>query len=446
MRPRQKHWLTAGLVVILTALCLWIDIPQHPQIKLGAFTRDLNIKLGLDLRGGSHLVYRANVSGIGDQDVLDSLAGVRDVIERRVNAFGIAEPNVQTNRVGDEYRVIVELAGVHNPQEAIKQIGETPQLDFRREVDKDEALQQFNIDNPDAITGPIFERTQLTGKNLQRATVSFDPVGGSPEVNLEFDGEGSELFAELTKNSIQKRIAIYLDGVPISAPVVQSEITNGRAVISGGFSVEEAKQLAQRLNAGALPIPIELIGQQTIGPTLGRQSVEQSIVAGITGLAAVIVWMIVFYRLPGVVAGIALILYAIFFLAIIKLIPITLTLAGVAGFILSIGMAVDANVLIFERFRENLRSGKSLRYALDEGFTEAWSSIWATNITSLLSAIILYSFGTSIIRGFALTLGIGTFLSMFTAITITRTLLNLFMTSRVFRSPFLLSVKSTGKP
>lgn len=445
MRQKQKQWLTAGLVGILTGVCIWIDIPQHPQIKLGEFTRDLNAKLGLDLRGGSHLIYRATVAGIGEADIADSMAGVRDVIERRVNAFGVAEPNVQTNRVGDEYRVIVELAGVHDPQEAIKQIGETPQLDFRREVDKTEALQQFNIDNPDAITGPIFERTQLTGKNLHRATVSFDPVGGSPEVNLEFDGEGSKLFAELTKSSLQKRIAIYLDGVPISAPVVQSEITNGRAVISGGFTVDEAKQLAQRLNAGALPIPIELIGQQTIGPTLGRQSVAASIIAGITGLCAVIIWMIVFYRLPGVVAGIALVLYAIFFLAIVKLVPITLTLAGVAGFILSIGMAVDANVLIFERFRENLRAGKSLRYSLDEGFTEAWGSIWATNITSLLSAIILYSFGTSIIRGFALTLGIGTFLSMFTAITITRTLLNLFLGPPALHKPFFLSVKATGK-
>lgn len=444
MRQKHKKWLSAGVVILLTALCIWIDIPQHPSIKIGQFTRDLNVKYGLDLKGGSHLVYRADVKSIGNQDITEALAGVRDVVERRVNAFGVSEPNVQTNRVGEEYRVIVELAGVHDPKEAIKLIGETPQLDFRREIEKEAALKQFNIDNPDTITGPIFERTQLTGKNLQHATVSFDQVGGSPEVNLEFDSEGSKLFADLTRESIQKRIAIYLDGVPISAPIVQTEITNGRAVISGGFSVEEAKQLAQRLNAGALPVPIELIGQQSIGPTLGRLSIQQSIVAGLTGLLAVVIWMIVFYRLPGVVAGIALVLYALFFLAITKLIPVTLTLAGIAGFILSIGMAVDANVLIFERFRENMRAGKNLRYALDEGFTEAWRSIWASNITSLLSAIILYSFGTSIIRGFALTLGVGTILSMFTAITITRTLLNVFLTRKVAQHPFLLGVKTTS--
>lgn len=442
MRQNKKKWIQIGLIAVLAAFCLWIDLPFHPSIRLGEFTRDLNIKLGLDLRGGSHLVYRANVSEIGDQGVNEALAGVRDVIERRVNAFGISEPNVQTNRVGDEYRVIVELAGVHDTKQAITLIGETPQLDFRREVAKDEALQQFNIDNPDAITGPIFERTELTGKHLQRASVSFDPVGGSPEVNLEFDSEGSDLFAKLTRESVQKRIAIYLDGVPISAPVVQTEITNGRAVISGGFSVNEAKELAGRLNAGALPVPIELIGQQIIGPTLGRQSIEQSVVAGVMGLAAVVLWMIIFYRLPGVVAGLALVMYAIFFLAIIKLIPVTLTLAGIAGFILTIGMAVDANVLIFERFKENIRAGKTIRYALDEGFAEAWRSIWASNVTSLLSAIILYSFGTSIIRGFALTLGIGTLLSMFTAITVTRSFLNVLLTWRPAARPFLLGVKN----
>lgn len=442
MRLFRKSYLTALGLVILTGLAVWINLPQHPALKIGSVERDLNVKLGLDLQGGSHLVYRANVSGIGETEVTDALSGVRDVIERRINAFGVSEPIVQTNRVGDEYRVIVELAGVHDPNAAIKLIGETPQLDFRREVDATEAAQQFNIDNPDAITGPIFERTELTGKNLQRATVSFDQLGGSPQVNLEFDSEGAEQFAQLTRENLLKRIAIYLDGVPISAPVVQSEITNGRAVISGGFTIEEARQLAQRLNAGALPVPIELIGQQTIGPSLGLLSVKQSIVAGVMGLLAVILWMLIFYRLPGLVAAIALVLYAILFLAIIRLVPITLTLAGVAGFIISIGMAVDANVLIFERFRENLRLGKSMQYALTNGFEEAWGSIWASNITGLLSALILYFFGTSIIRGFAVTLAIGTVLSMFTAITITRTLLNIFLASPRTHRAALLSVRT----
>lgn len=441
-KETKRLWLTVLGVGVLAGLALWIDVPQHPTISLGAFSRDLNVKLGLDLQGGSHLVYRADVSGISEDDIPDSVAGVRDVIERRVNAFGVSEPIVQTNRVGDEHRVIVELAGVHDPGMAIKLIGETPQLDFRREVVSEEVLQQFNVDDPSSIEGPVFERTDLTGKQLKRASVSFDQVLGQPQVNLEFDGEGSDLFAELTRENLGKRIAIYLDGVPISAPVVQTEITNGQAVISGGFDLEEAKQLSQRLNAGALPVPIELIGQQTVGPSLGRLSIEHSITAGVVGLVLVIVWMILFYRLPGVVAGVALVLYAIFFLALVKLVPITLTLAGVAGFILTVGMAVDANVLIFERFRENLRGGRSVRYALENGFKEAWSSIRASNVSSLLTALVLYSFGTSIIRGFALTFALGIMLSMFTAVTVTRTLLSLILAGKKAQRSWLLAVRS----
>ncbi|MFH1353793.1 MAG: protein translocase subunit SecD [bacterium] len=437
-KETKRLWLTTLCIVVLAALALWIDVPQHPGISVGAFKRDLQVKLGLDLQGGSHLVYRADVAGISEDDIPDSLAGVRDVIEQRVNAFGVSEPVVQTNRVGNEHRVIVELAGVHDPKLAIKLIGETPQLDFRREVVKEEALQQFNVDDPNSIEGPVFEHTDLTGKHLKRATVSFDQVLGQPQVNLEFDGEGSDLFAALTRDNLGKRIAIYLDGVPISAPVVQAEITNGQAVISGGFSLEEAKQLTQRLNAGALPVPIELIGQQTIGPSLGRLSIEQSITAGVAGLIAVMIWMILFYRLPGVVAGVALVLYAIFFLALIKLVPITLTLAGVAGFILTVGMAVDANVLIFERLRENLREGRSVTYSLENGFKEAWGSIRASNVSSLLTALVLYAFGTSIIRGFALTFALGIMLSMFTAVMVTRILLSLVLMPERLQKRFLL--------
>lgn len=439
---KQRTTITLLSILVLSALAIWIDVPQHPAIQLGQFTRDLNIKLGLDLQGGSHLVYRASLAGISDTDAADALAGVRDVIERRVNAFGVSEPIVQTNRVNDEYRVIIELAGVLDPEEAIARIGETPQLDFRREVLTDEAVQQFNIDNPNTVTGPIFERTDLTGKHLKRVTVSFSQVGSMPQVNLEFNNEGKDLFAELTRENLGKRIAIYLDGVPISAPVVQSEITNGQAVISGGFTIDEARQLAQRLNAGALPIPIELIGQQTIGPTLGARSIEKSIIAGIMGLVAVITWMIVYYRLPGLISSVSLLLYVIFFVAIVKLLPVTLTLAGIAGLILSIGMAVDANVLIFERFRENIRSGKSVAYALENGFAEAWDSIKASNVSSLITALILYGFGSSIIRGFAVTFSIGIILSMLTAINITRTLLLLTLKPVATHRPWLLAARN----
>lgn len=441
MREKKKLWLTLLSIVILAGLSVWLNSPQHPSIKIGQLERDLNIKLGLDLQGGSHLIYRADLTGISSDDALDALAGVRDVIERRVNTFGISEPIIRTNKAGDEHRVIIELAGVHDPNAAIELIGATPQLDFRREVGTDEALEQFNIDDPESITGPIFERTALTGKNLKRSSVSFDQVGNQPQVNLEFDGEGTDIFADITKNNLGKRLAIYLDGVPISAPVVQSEITNGQAVISGGFSLEEAKQLSQRLNAGALPVPIELIGQQTIGPSLGSLSVEHSIRAGLFGLIAVAIWMIIYYRLPGVIATIALMVYALLFLSLARLIPITLTLAGVAGFILTVGMAVDANVLIFERFKENLRMGRTVPYALRNGFKEAWDSIKASNISSLLTAFILYAFGTSIVRGFAITFGLGIILSMFTAVFVTRTLLMLVLSSKTMQKSFLLAVK-----
>lgn len=431
-----------GAIILLLAVALWIDSPWHPRLKIGQLERDLTVKLGLDLQGGAYLIYRADLEGISANDAKEAIAGVRDVIERRINAFGIAEPEIRTNQVGNEYRVTVELAGVNDPNTAIQMIGATPQLDFRREVGTDEALEQFNVDDPATLTGPVFERTELTGKNLKRSSVSFDSVAGQPQVNLEFDTEGTESFAKLTKENMGKRIAIYLDQVPISAPVVQAEITNGQAVISGGFSLNEAKELSRRLNAGALPVPIELIGQQTIGPSLGQESAQRSIKAGVIGLCLIGVWMIGYYRLPGLVATMALLIYAALFLALIKLVPITMTLAGVAGFIITVGMAVDANVLIFERFKENLKAGRTVPYALEDGFKEAWDSIKASNLSSLLTAVILYAMGTSIVRGFALTYGIGIILSMFTAITVTRVFLTWLTSYRVTHRRLFLAVKN----
>lgn len=439
LRDTKKRLWQLGIVLVLLGLAVWIDIPKHPSIKLGNFQRELNLKLGLDLQGGSHLVYRATIDPKAIDNPSDALAGVRDVIERRVNVFGVSEPVIQTNRTGNEYRVIVELAGVFDTKEAIRIIGETPQLDFRKEIDAGAAKKTLNVDSPDKnIVGPVFERTDLTGKDLKRAVVEFDQVTNAPEVSLEFNGEGTDLFAKLTKENLGKRIAIYLDNVPISAPVVNSEITNGRAVISGGFTLPEARQLAQRLNAGALPVPIELIGQQTVGPTLGKLSLRQSFIAGLVGLIAVMVWMTFHYRLPGFIAAIALLMYTVFFLALVKLIPITLTLAGIAGLIMSIGMAVDANVLIFERFRENLRNGRSVNYSLAEGFKEAWSAIVASNVSSLISGFVLYGFGTSIVRGFALTFSMGVLLSMITAITISRRMLHMALSLPVTHKQWLL--------
>ncbi len=421
-RSTKRRLIWGFVLLIVVCLSAWVASPWHPSITVGSFHRDLTYKLGLDLKGGTRLIYRAKLDAINGEDPAEALAGVRDVIERRVNSFGVSEPLIQTNKSGDEYRVIVELAGVQDPEEAKKLIGQTPLLDFRKEATNN------SEQSTDSVILPLFEQTGLSGKNLKRASVEFDQVTGTPQINLMFDNEGSDLFAKITKENIGKRIAIYLDGVPISAPVVQSEITNGQAVISGGFTLEEAKQLVRNLNSGALPVPIELIGQTVIGPSLGQTAISKSLVAGAVGLAAVMVWMIFYYRLPGIVASIALIIYAILFLAIIKLMPITLTLAGIAGLIMSIGMAVDANVLIFERFRENLKLGKTVPFAFKEGFTSAWSSINASNVSSLITGVVLYGFGTSIVRGFALTFAMGTIISMFTAITVSRGLLALVFT------------------
>ncbi len=423
-RSTRRQLLWGAVLLIVVGLAAWVDSPKHPSLSIGSFHRDFNIKLGLDLQGGTRLVYRAKLDKTTGQDPAEALAGVRDVIERRVNSFGVSEPLIQTNRVGEEYRVIVELAGVQDPEEAKKLIGQTPLLDFRKEGKAPEA----STDNVDQLIGSTFEPTGLSGKNLKKAAVEFDQVTGTPTISLEFDREGTDLFAKITKENIGKRIAIYLDGVPISAPVVQSEITNGRAVITGGFALDEAKQLVRNLNSGALPVPIELIGQSIIGPSLGKTAIEKSLFAGSVGLLAVIIWMILYYRLPGVVASIALIIYTILFLAIMKMVPVTLTLAGIAGFIMSIGMAVDANVLIFERFRENIRAGKTIPFAFKEGFTAAWSSINASNVSSLLTGFVLYGFGTSIVRGFALTFVLGTIISMFSAITVSRGILALVFT------------------
>lgn len=423
-RSTRKKLIWGFVLLIVVGLAAWIDSPKHPSLTIGSFHRDFKIKLGLDLKGGTRLIYRALLDKNSTQDPTDALAGVRDVIERRVNSFGVSEPLIQTNKAGDEYRVIVELAGVQDPEEAKKLIGQTPRLDFRVQNPAVNFDNQLNVLTNDP-NKPLFLPPLLTGKNLKRATVDFDPVTGSPQINLEFDSEGSDIFAKMTKENIGKRIAIYLDETPIQIPVVNSEITNGKAIITGGYTVEEAKQIVRNLNSGALPVPIELIGQSIIDPSLGKTAIEKSLFAGTVGLLAVIAWMILYYRLPGVVASLALIIYTILFLAIMKLVPVTLTLAGIAGFIMSIGMAVDANILIFERFRENIKAGKTIPFAFKEGFTEAWSSINASNVSSILTGIVLYGFGTSIVRGFALTFVLGTIISMFSAITVSRGILSL---------------------
>jgi len=408
---------------------------------------DIPFRLGLDLQGGTHLLYEADLSGIEKKDYSSAMQGLRDIIERRVNMFGVAEPIVQTQESSGQYRLVVELAGVKDPAEAIKMIGQTPFLEFKEQkteqetqviLNKQEELNGLTYEEMQQIENwqlafedPYFNSTSLTGQYLEKAEIGFDQQTGVPLIFLQFDDEGSDLFEELTRNNVGKILAIYIDGVPISTPVVNEPISGGRAQISGSFTIDEAKELARNLNAGALPVPIQLISQQTVGPTLGAISLQKSLKAGLIGFLAVIIFLIIFYRVPGLLASLALGIYIALILSLFKLIPVTLTLAGIGGFILSIGMAVDANILIFSRMREELKQDRSFAVALEEGFRRSWPSIRDGNITTLIVALILFFLGTSFIKGFALTLSIGILVSMFSAIFITRNLLRIFVNTRL---------------
>ncbi|MFA5188978.1 MAG: protein translocase subunit SecD [Patescibacteria group bacterium] len=646
---RTKIKIYLLIIVVIAVLGGLLDYPKAFDVSVDAINSKLGIKiphfynlpfrLGLDLQGGTQLIYQADVSKVPGSDQSDAVEGVRDVIEKRVNAFGVAEPLIQTTKEGSNYRVIVELAGIKDVSQAIKMIGETPLLEFKeqvtgtptltaeqktqldkfnkdaktkaetildqaqsapanfsqiaqdksedlatkanggdlgylkdggahseflkpikeigtgdiypavfengegynilkrgdtkpdtevrashllicykgaekcdKETSKDDARKKIeelkakatpenftqlvkeNSTEPGADTsggdlgffskgqmvkafedavfamkvGQIsevvetqfgfhliyktdervvttyqvsrilikkqteadllpqggYQNTGLSGKDLKHAQVNISPTTNEPEVELQFTDIGKTLFAEITTRNVGKTVAIYLDGQPISAPTVNEPITGGSAVISGKFSLEEAKTLARRLNAGALPVPIELVSQQTVGASLGQQFVDKSLNAAILAFILIALFMILYYRLPGLLSVIALVIYVIINLAIYKLIPVTMTLSGIAGFVLSVGMAVDANVLIFERLKEELTWGKPLGSASEEGFKRAWPSIRDGNLTTLISCFFLYWFGTSIIKGFALTLFIGVVISMISAITITRTFMN----------------------
>ena len=409
-------------------------------------------KLGLDLAGGSHLVYRADVSEVDPNDVGDLMNVLRDVIERRINVFGVSEPIVQVEKssfVSEEHieRLVVELPGVTDVSQAIEEIGKTPLLEFKlvdqEAVAKLDTLDQMSLDASSTSAAvdvgsvsaegeePVdpYISTGLTGRYLESAQLEFqgqNSRGGLSNeaiVSIKFNGEGGDLFEKITRENVGENLAIFLDGELISAPRINETIAGGSAIISGGFTPDEAKELAQNLNFGALPVPITLESTQTIGASLGAEVLDKGIQAGIVGLGLVILFMILWYRLPGLVAGVALLIFIAIVLALFKLIPVTITAAGLAGLVLSIGMAVDANVLVFERMKEEYALGKGSREAAQEGFKRAWSAIRDGNITSILSAIILFWFGTSIVKGFALVFGIGVIVSMITAISVTRTLL-----------------------
>lgn len=538
MTVRDKIKYKFFAIIGLAILACFVAYPEitKPIKPVYDFFNKTKVNLGLDLQGGIHLEYKADTSNIDSAKKADALQGAQDVIERRINSFGVGEPSIYTSRYGTNDYIIVELPGIKDIEEAKKKIQDTPFLEFKEEASEqdlaetnkmfddantktkaqaedvlkqvlggenfEELAKQYSQDGskenggdlgfvkkgafvpefdkvlfesdlsngqiyPQLVESPYgwhiikyieskgegddkevhsahilfmkqsaamyadlnYKSTGLSGKNLKSATVVFQNQGLSePQVSLKFDDEGTKLFAEITKRNLEKTVAIYLDGEIISAPRVQSEITTGDAVITGDFGLEEAKELAQRLNEGALPIPLTLDGQESIDSILGAQSLQKSLFAGIIGLLAVMVFMIIYYRFLGVIASLALITYTAFMVSIIKLSAfspwqITLTLSGIAGIILSIGMAVDANILIFERTKEEIRRGRNISSAIEEGFRRAWTSIRDGNLSTIITSLILILFGTGFIKGFAITLILGVLVSLFTAIVIVRTTL-----------------------
>ena len=539
MNLRQKAKAKFFTIIGLAVLACFLAYPEvlKPIKPAYNFFSKTKVNLGLDLQGGIHLEYKADTTNVDSAKKTDALQGAQDVIERRINSFGVGEPLIQTAHYGNNDYIIVELPGIKDIEEAKKRIKDTPFLEFKEEAgekDLTEANKMFDSANAEtkkkaedvlkrALKGedfgalakefsqdpgskenggdlnfvkkgmfvPEFDKvifegglqngqiypdlvetqfgwhiikfiesrgegdekeahaahilfpkqsaanypdlayksTGLSGKNLKSASVTFANQGLSePQVSLKFDAEGTELFAQLTKRNLDKTIAIYLDNQVISAPRVNTEILNGEAVITGNFGLDEAKQLAGRLNEGALPIPLTLEGQESIDSVLGAQSLQKSLVAGIIGLIAVMVFMMIYYRFLGLIASLALVTYTAFMVSIIKLSAyspwqITLTLSGIAGIILSIGMAVDANILIFERTKEEIKRGRNISSAIEEGFKRAWTSIRDGNLSTIITSLILIFFGTGFIKGFAVTLILGVLVSLFTAIVVVRTTL-----------------------
>lgn len=429
---------TIFLLLIIVFL-IWVNIPESLKnkyhipsaLEINIFglkiKKEFKTQLGLDLKGGSHLVFQADTQNINKDDLNDALTSTRDIIEKRVNFFGVSEPVIQTIKSGDIYRISVDLPGITDVNEAIKLIGSTAKLSFKEEDPS------IKLATGESILKTLIKDTGIEGKHVKKASVGFNQNDGKPQILLSFTDEGTKLFAQATKKNINKPLAIYVDYFLISAPIVQQEINDGNAVINGNFTLDEAKKLAIAINSGALPLSIKLVEQKNIGPSLGAAEIKKSIYAGLIGLACVLIFMILYYEKLGLIASLALIIYGMISLAIFKTIPVVFTLSGITGFILSIGMAVDSNILIFERIKEELRKGKEFEIAAKLGFGRAIDAIKDANLTTILVAFILFNpfnweflpqFG--LIRGFALTLAIGVITSLFTGVVITRRLINFF--------------------
>lgn len=429
----KKPRLIVLTIIALTLISLYIDLPNfkifgygfsHSKFVTEFLKRDLKPKLGLDLAGGVQLTLSADMSKIDQNDRDSALDSAKNIVESRVNALGVGETVIQTAKTYGQYRLIVEKPGISDIDQFIETIKKQAHLEFK--VLKDNLPPEATV----SVSPQDFTSTSLTGKDLTRAQAqpSRDPQTPGYVISLEFNSEGAKKFRQITKNNIGKRVAIFLDDEMIQAPVVQAEITDGNAIITGYPDAPSAKTIAIQLNAGALPVQLKIESQNRVGPTIGQSSLQKSIFATAVGLASVVIFMIAYYRILGLFAIAALFIYTLLVFAIFKLVPVTLTLAGIAGFILSIGMAVDANILIFERIKEETLWGKPKLEAFFAGFERAWSSIRDSNVSSLITTVILFNFGTGPIRGFALTLAIGILVSMFSAIIVTRTFLRIFWT------------------
>lgn len=428
-------------VLFLTLVSLYIVLPAkignfsiprfNYQFGKLDFSKEIELKQGLDIKGGLQVILNADVKNLPGSDRPAALESLKNVIGRRIDLFGVSESGIKTAVSGEDYRLILELPGVTDSQQALALIGQTAQMSF--------ALPIYTSGKTasDSATLSGFEPTDLIGADLQRATVTFESQDRSPAVSLTFKDSGKIKFAKLTKENIGKPVAILLDGYPLTMPTVQTEIIDGNAIITGQFTTEEAKALSVQLNAGALPVPVSILSQKNIPATLGADSIKKSITAGAIGLSMVIFFMIAYYGWMGVIASAGLVLYGLFTLALYKLIPVVLSLPGIAGFLLSVGMAVDSNILVFERYKEEMRAGRDWRVGLELAFGRAWDSIKDANTATIIIGLILFNpldwnfLNTSgSVKGFALTLILGIFISLFTGIIVTRNLLRLFFKGR----------------
>lgn len=442
MRSRPSGFLVL-VIIFVTVICFLINVPdshkfQGREIKLVnmntllsplGLSQSVDFRKGLDLEGGTSITLQADMKDVPSASRKDALESAKEVIERRINYFGVSEPVIQTSLANNNYRIIVEIPGITDVNQAVALVGKTAQLSFWESGEASGSAQQASASalpiGVAEILGPGAKPTSLTGSDLKKAAVTFNPNTGEPQVDLSFTSSGAKKFGDITKRNVGKIVGIVLDNTLIQYPRVNQPILTGNAQITGGFNVEQAKALQIQLNAGALPVSLEVLAQRAIGASLGDETLQKSVIAGLIGFLAITIFMIGLYGRLGAIASLALVVYTLINLTIYRLVPITLTLAGIAGFILSIGIAVDANILIFERIREEVRKGKSIHASIDIGFSRAWASIRDSNIASLITSAILMIMATGIVRGFALTLAIGVLVSLFSAVVVTKTLLRI---------------------